>query len=202
MFKKYVETILKNAAGISKISFPGTGLTFSKDEFVAMMQSPESASRILAECFVSRRVFWEDFSKERPDYVLESLQLAVPELRKFDREFAESNDLAFLTTARWARYWGIVANKGFQGLRDHLSNIQKEKNEVLGYEDAHFDRNQAMTETLLDVRLKVYPAVRMFIEICDDGDPIIKEAKERMNLGMQGMSPEQIQGLEPQIDFA
>jgi hypothetical protein len=203
-FRQYAETLLKNSLGATKVvlkfGIPPAEITFDKAEFGAMLRTPEIASRTIAHCFVERRVFWEDLTRENFSYVIDSLIQVEPMLDAFDRDLTGSTDLAAIGNARFVRSWRARVVETRKQLSDQIAEIDKEKAEDPCYDSAGQDRHMAMVQSLIDLRVRVYPLVISLIDLIDEADPIKRNARDKLRSGLKLLSPEQVIELDLDIE--
>ena len=203
--RRHAESLIKNSVGASKVvikfGIPPIEITFDKAEFTAMLRSSEIASRAIAHCFVERRVFWERATSENYSYVISSLESVEPSLEAFDRELSNSSDPAAIGNARVVRCWRALTVQARKALTAEIDAINKEKAEDIFYDSAGEDRHNAMVRAVVDLRRQVYPLIRTLMDLTDDTDPIKNLALDRMDSGLEMLSPRQILETEPDVEL-
>ncbi|WP_267550788.1 hypothetical protein [Rhizobium rhizogenes] len=179
---------LLDDSSISKIEVtampPFVKISFEKNEIEALLSSRALVSDALARLFIRRRVYWWDLSKENPTWVVESLVAAETELDGLAKELSSKLDPEIRGLAKFIRSWATASHLVSKTLIDQLKDIDDEKASVLGYDSAGEDRQEALNETLIDLRRRIYPTIQMLVAFLDDDDPTKIEAQTCIDKGL------------------
>lgn len=203
IFKKYLQALIANTGAsklIIKAAPPFVEIVFDKSEIVSMLRGVEKLSQALNYCFCERRVFWTDLTAESYEYVMISLDNVQSELRNYDNELIGSSDAGSMGLAKFVRAWASQTALTQKELSDKIDRINKEKAEDPFYDTAGSDRHDALVESLIDLRRRVYPSVRALSEFLNDEDPTKHSVKEKLAVGLKILNPTEIIGLEPQLE--
>jgi hypothetical protein len=194
-------------SSVSKIEIsagpPFAKMIFDKAELQALLQGQSRIADLVAQCFVRRRVFWQDIAAEDPTYVLESLEQVESELNQLASQLSASTEQSVLTLARFVRSWATASSLVRKELRDTLSDIAQEKALVLGYDSAGEDRQTALQVALVALRQRVYPLVTILVAFLSDEDPTKGEAQAFLDRGLNLVPDAKIQRESmPEVDEA
>jgi hypothetical protein len=185
-FKSLVR--LLNDSSVNKIEISATPpfvkLIFDKAELQAALQGQSQISDVVSKYFVRRRVFWEDLRKEDPAAVEASLQEVEERLDGVTAQMAASTDALITGIAKFVRAWASSSSKTRKELSDKLREIREEKASTPGYESAGEDRHKALSETLIDLRRRIYPIITMMVALLSVDDPTKSEAQGYLDQGL------------------
>lgn len=183
---------------------PFVKLVFDKTEFEAMLRGKEQISAAVADNFVARRVYWVDIKKESEAWVDDSLTQAEAELSQLSKRLSESADETVVALAKFCRAWATETKLVHKTWRDELKRITDEKNaDPGGYDSSNSDRADAMHETLVSLRQRIYPMVSVLVAFLDEDDPAKTTAQNLLDAGLNLVPKAVVQrGCVPEIDEA
>jgi hypothetical protein len=192
-------------ASVSKIEVsagpPFAKLTFDKAELSALLQGQSQISDVVARCFVRRRVFWEDIRKENREAVVASLAEVESQLDEWSARLSSAPDASAVALSKFVRAWATASSLVRKQLVDRLRDIDEEKSSTPGYDWANEDRDEAVHDTLLALRQRVYPIVTMLIGFLEDDDPTKAQAQGELDRGLNLVPDATIQrGCMPDVD--
>ena len=181
---------------------PFVKITLKRVEIDPLLRANQYTSNVVAKCFVRRRVFWEDLSKEHHEYVVKSLAAVTKELNDLsDKLLSEPNSSVALSNL--IRDWATGTVLVHKELRERLGEIAEEKASTPGYDSANEDRATELSHTLVSLRQRIYPLVSVLIQLLDDDDPTKGEAQKLWDNGLNStLDAKLIRGCIPDVDEA
>jgi hypothetical protein len=196
-----------NDSSVSKIEIsaspPFAKLTFDKAELQALLQGQAHISEAVAKCFVRRRVFWEDFRKEKSEAVMKSLEKVEFQLDEWSAKLSSGTDASVIALAKFVRAWATGTSLVRKQLFDRLRDIDEEKSSTPGYDWANEDREGALHNALVSLRQRVYPLVTLLIAFLSDDDPTKADAQSFLDQGLNLVPDAAFQrGCIPDVDEA
>lgn len=192
---------------VSKIEITATPpfvkLVFDRSELEALLRAKSQIADAVSRLFVRRRVFWEDIAKESPEYVLKSLAAAETDLDAYSTSISSASSDTVAGLSKFIRAWATACGKTHKSLKERLDEIDIEKAQVLGYDWAGEDRQNALRDALVLLRRTVYPLVGALISFLPDEDPTKLEAQFSLDEGLNLISDAALQrSVIPEFDEA
>lgn len=181
---------------------PFVKLIFDRSELESLLRSQSDVSNVLSQHFIRRRIFWEDFAAETPQYVLDSLRLAAMKLDDCVGAAQDANDAA-VGLRKFARAWAAACVNTRNNLEGRLAEIDAEQAQVLGYDNAGEDTQEALRDALVTLRRTSFPLIAALIAILPDDDPTKKQAQDTWDGAMNQIRDAEIQrSVLPSFDEA
>lgn len=167
-----------------------------------MRQDHGTVSNILSECFIRRRVMWQDFTREEAEYCKQSIDEVKDALENKASEFRKTGKAKDARYADLLEAWANDCVEASKSFRDAINAEQRYREayqrwELLESSDI-FRAKWSIPEILGRFRQRTYPAVDAFIQLLPDNSEVKNQALEKINFGKSvlirahGMSPDQI----------
>ena len=163
----------------------GNFLTIKNISFATIKQLTADSSRVeslLSNHFITRRVMWEDFSKEEVEFCIASLN----DLKSKNFEQADlfgkskAKDDKFLSS--WIRCWGNECDKAIKEFQDATQNEKISRSIEINSEYV-LRAHEKIPKILGEFRRKTYPVIQVLIALLDEKNPIRKEAESKLSSG-------------------
>ena len=198
LISRMLDMLLGAETGVSEINIAGT-LKIEKKEIAEMKRFPQTVRLMLTECFIWREALWKDFSAERVEFVRQSLSTVETELKLHEQKLSSSSNLEAIGSARFVLSWLNAVRQHGRALDKKIGQIDAEKAADPFFEYAGEARHDAMVETLKELRLKIYPTVKILLAILPDNDEVKIEAEAKLATGLRTLDPEQVIQTDPDI---
>ena len=179
---------------------PFAEVTLSVDGLLSLIRDRASVASLIDDCFVRRRVFWQDVRGENPEAVRQSLAEVEFALAERTSHLVSSNDIAVTELAKFSRAWGSATALVRKDLETSLRDIADEKESTPGYDSAGDDRRTVVGEALVGLRQRVYPLVYALISFLPDDDPVKADAEPKLMSGLDFVRADIVEGSIPELD--
>jgi hypothetical protein len=166
-----------------------------------MRKDHGTVSNILSECFIRRKVMWEDFWREKAEYCKQSIDEMKDVLEDKAREFRKTGEAKDAQYADMLEAWAnecVEASKSFREAIDQERRDREDYQSGAIIESGDIWRADSRIREILDpFRQRTYPFVNAFIQLLPKDSEVKKQAQKQINSGnslliADGMSPDQI----------
>ena len=179
---KFISVDMKNKT----LSISIGGVIIVKNiSFATVKQITKDSSRVeslLSHHFITRRVMWEDFSKEEVAFCITSLEdLRSKNFEQADR-FGKSKAKSDKFLSSCLLYWGNECDKAIKEFQDAIQI--EEKDRATEFESEFILRAyKEIPKILGEFRRKTYPVIQVLIDFLDKKYPVRKQAESRLSSG-------------------
>ena len=167
-----------------------------------MCQDHGTVSDILSVCFITRKVMWQDFQREKAEYCRQSIDEMKDVLENKAREFRKTGKAKDARYADLLEAWANECVNASKSFRDAIATEQRDREDyqsgtLLEASDI-WRAGSRIREILGPFRQRTYPFVDAFIQLLPKDSVVKKQAQEQIDLGKgllvraYGMSFDQI----------
>ena len=172
--------MLSRDVSITKVELtaapPFVNMVFETQDIRHLPEAFDTIRDIVTLHFIRRQVMWMDIAKEEPQYVLASLETAEKGLDTQLHKLIEKAGPDVSALATFVRSWATACALARKDLRRTLDDIDAEKAQILGYDSAGEDRDEALRDALVLLRKTVYPLIYALIEVLPKDDGVRQQA--------------------------
>jgi hypothetical protein len=146
-----------------------------------LTSNQQLVGQILVECFVQRRVMWQDFRRETPNKCEASLTELALILEPFASKFSGSSAEADKVFAQALLHWKAMSVLATKEIKDAIDVEEKDRADwrsgALIDSDEIQDARTSLNSILSNFRKAILPTVAFLIDLLAESDPLRAEAE-------------------------
>lgn len=153
-------------------------VTFERDTLKELFQNQAFVHSLLSDLFLDRRVMWMDFTREKPEWVIKSLEEMVTRIDQAVARISapaasEDADLSGLL-----HRWRDACVRARQATQDRLDEM-KENNRTAFHQDEFIDPTDFLPKILVVFRKETLPFVSALLQLLPEDDPYRAEVQKK-----------------------